>query len=230
MTVKLPTGLFVTGTDTGVGKTWATLALMEACKQSGLRVAGMKPVATGATVSADGWRNEDAVLLGRQGSVPLPYDLLNPYCFELPVSPHIAARHAGVEVELEPLAAAFTTLAGRVEMVIVEGVGGWYTPLSNTVRVAELAVRLALPVVLVVGMRLGCLNHALLSAQAIQQSGAPLLGWLASPVEQDMPCHEENLATLHRGIEAPCLGVLPYLQSCVPWQLAQALQLSWLQQ
>lgn len=230
MTVKFPRGMFVTGTDTGVGKTWATLALMEACKQSGLRVAGMKPVATGATVSADGWRNEDAVLLGRQCSVPLPYDLINPYCLELPVSPHIAAKHAGVEVELEQLVAAFTALTGHADMVIVEGVGGWYTPLSDSARVVELAARFALPVVLVVGMRLGCLNHALLSAQAIQQSGVPLLGWLASPVEQGMLCYEENLATLRRGIEAPCLGVLPHLQSCVPRQLAQALQLSWLQQ
>ena len=215
-------GWFITGTDTGVGKTWASLAIMHRLKQSGLSVAGMKPVASGAEATPEGLRNEDALLLQGNASVTLPYQLVNPYCFLPPVSPHIAARTTG-DIDFSVILHAFQELSRRVDRVVVEGVGGWYAPLSERHTVASLALVLALPVVLVVGMRLGCLNHALLSAQAIQDSGLLLKGWVASPIDVTMDAYADNLATLTDRLDAPCLGELPHLKEPQPALLAQGL-------
>ena len=175
-----PAGYFITGTDTGIGKTVVTLGLMRWLQDRGRRVAAMKPVASGCERTPQGLRNEDALQLQQQASMPLDYDVVNPYAFEPPIAPHIAASQAGVQIELDIIRQGVRLLAEHADLVCVEGVGGWLVPLNGEESVADLAVSLGLGVVLVVGMRLGCLNHALLTAQAIQASGASLAGWVAN--------------------------------------------------
>jgi len=206
-------GIFVTGTDTGVGKSWISAGLMAALQQRGLTVLGMKPVASGCEQTPDGLRNEDALLLQRQGSHPVDYDLLNPYAFAPPIAPHVAAAQAGVRIDLERIEANYQQLAAVADVVVVEGAGGWRVPLNERDTMADLAARLGLEVVLVVGLRLGCINHALLSVESIIHRGIPLSGWVANTLEPAMPVLADNLATLRRHIEAPLLGVVPYLAS-----------------
>ena len=177
---------FVTGTDTACGKTAVSLGLMWALQQRGLRALGMKPVASGSRVTAEGLRNDDALRLQAQGSWPLPYAAVNPYPFEPPIAPHIAAQQAGLEIELARLRRAYRELAAAADAVIVEGVGGWHVPLGPATAIADLVRELDLPVLLVVGLRLGCLNHALLSVESILGSAVPLAGWVATQVERDM--------------------------------------------
>ncbi len=219
-------GLFITGTDTEIGKTEVTLGLMSALQQRGQRVLGMKPVAAGCAVTADGLRNEDALRIQAQGSLPVAYARINPYAFAPPIAPHIAAAQAGVEIALAPIQAAYQRLAVQTDWVIVEGVGGWRVPLGPELTLADLPRALALPVLLVVGLRLGCLNHALLSAEAIQASGLPLAGWIANGVDPAMAAAEDNLATLRARLPAPCLGVIPWLQRPTPVQVADHLRQS----
>jgi dethiobiotin synthetase len=203
-------GFYVTGTDTGIGKTLASSALLHALHARGLRAVGMKPVASGCEATADGWRNEDALAL-RAASDPTPaYADINPYALPLPLAPELAARDAGVEVELAPLLAAHARLQALAPQVVVEGVGGWEAPLSGSLRQADLVRALGLPVVLVVGLRLGCLNHAILSARAIAADGFPLLGWIGNAIDPDMACREEQRAMLQARLAAPCLGWLPH--------------------
>ncbi|MBO9661958.1 dethiobiotin synthase [Dokdonella sp.] len=203
-------GVFVTGTDTGIGKTYASVALLASLRARGLRAVGMKPVASGCRVTPQGLRNEDTEAL-IAASEPAPtYADGNPYAFEPAIAPHIAAREAGVEIELAPLRAAYARLARSADRVVVEGVGGWLAPLSETLMQADLARALELPVILVVGLRLGCLNHALLSARAIRADGCTLLGWIANHIDPHMARAEENLATLRARLAAPLLGVLDH--------------------
>jgi dethiobiotin synthetase len=203
-------GCFVTGTDTGIGKTLASSALLHALHARGLRAVGMKPVASGCEATADGWRNEDALAL-QAASDPTPaYADINPYALPLPLAPELAARDAGVEVELAPLLAAHARLRALAPRVVVEGVGGWEAPLSASLRQADLVRALRLPVVLVVGLRLGCLNHAILSARAIAADGVPLLGWIGNAIDPGMACREEQRAMLQARIAAPCIGWLPH--------------------
>jgi dethiobiotin synthetase len=204
------TGFFITGTDTGVGKTWATLCLMSVLQRRGLQVAAMKPVATGAVFNEDRWVNEDALALQRAASMALPYASVNPYLFEPPVSPHIAAELTGRPIDLAPIVRAFRELHERADWVLVEGVGGWKTPLSPREKVADLAEALGLPVILVVGLRLGCLNHALLTHEAIEASGVHFVGWIANHVARDFPHAAENIQTLDTALGFPPLAVLPY--------------------
>ncbi|WP_338073143.1 dethiobiotin synthase [Halochromatium salexigens] len=217
-------GLFVTGTDTEIGKTEVTLGLMSALQQRGLRVLGMKPVAAGCAMTADGLRNEDARRIQAQGSRPVAYAQINPCAFAPPIAPHIAAAQAGVEIALAPIQAAYQGLAAQADWVIVEGVGGWRVPLGPELTLADLPRALELPVLLVVGLRLGCLNHALLSAEAIHTSGLPLAGWIANGVDPAMAAAEDNLATLHARLPAPCMGVVPYLKRPTPERVAEHLQ------
>lgn len=203
-------GIFVTGTDTGIGKTWISLALITAFQARGLATIGMKPVAAGCESTADGLRNDDALRLQRAGSVSLPYEWINPFAYEPPVSPHAAAAAVGRPIDLAAIALAYAHLAGQADEVVVEGVGGWYAPLGEAITVADLAGRLALPVVLVVGMRLGCLNHALLTARAIQADGLTLAGWVANQVDPAMAALDQNVAYLRAHLGAPLLGVVPY--------------------
>jgi dethiobiotin synthetase len=204
-------GVFVTGTDTGVGKTHASCVLLGALRARGLRAAGMKPVASGCRETPAGLRNEDAEAL-IAASAPVPsYDDCNPYAFAPPIAPHIAARASGIDVRLEAMIAAHARLAQGTDRVVIEGVGGWMAPLSETLMQADLVRALDVPVILVVGLRLGCISHALLSARAIAADGATLIGWIANRIDPDMAEVDANLATMRARIGAPLLGVLDHV-------------------
>lgn len=205
------TGLFVTGTDTDCGKTEVALGLMAAWQARGRRVLGMKPVASGCAWTPAGLRNADAERLQAQGSLPVPYAWVNPYTFSPPIAPHIAAERAGTRIALETVRAAYAELAATADLVLVEGIGGWRVPLGPELFVADLAKALDVPVVLVVGLKLGCLNHGLLTAAAIRADGQRLIGWVANRVDPEMAAVDDNVATLTAAIDAPCLGVVPWL-------------------
>jgi dethiobiotin synthetase len=203
-------GYFITGTDTGVGKTRVSVALLHRLQQQGLRVAGMKPVAAGCEETVTGLRNEDALALQAASSVTLPYETLNPYALAPAIAPHLAARDAGIVIELDRILAAYRTIAAQVDSVVVEGAGGWRVPLNDDQDMSDLAVALGLPVVLVVDIRLGCINHALLSAQAIAARGLPLAGWVANHAHGDYARSADNIASIEARIGTPLLGVIPY--------------------
>jgi len=203
-------GFFITGTDTGAGKTWVTAALMRFLQAEGWSVVGMKPVACGCFRQDGGWRNEDALLLQELATLRVDYAKLNIYAFDPPVSPHLAARLAGRIVRLDEIVRQCRELERLADGVLVEGVGGWEAPLNDGERVSHLAKALKLPVILVVGLRLGCLNHALLSHDAIVRSGVPYAGWVANGVDADFSCLEENIETLKSSLSIPCLGVVPH--------------------
>ena len=204
--------LFVTGTDTGVGKTLAACALLHRLRARGLRALGMKPIAAGVEPSPEGPANADVIALRRASSWPAPMEQVNPYCFEPPIAPHVAAREAGVHIELAPFRLAFETLRAAADAVVVEGVGGFLVPLNDREDAGHLAVALELPVVLVVGMRLGCLNHALLTQQAIAARSLRLAGWIANSIDPGMARFDENLQALRERIAAPLLGTIPFHQ------------------
>ncbi|HEX9181119.1 MAG TPA: dethiobiotin synthase [Burkholderiales bacterium] len=202
-------GLFVTGTDTGVGKTLVACALLHALAKQGLRVVGMKPVAAGR--ESDG-SFLDVESLVAASNVSAPREWINPYAFEPPIAPHIAAARAGVRIEHAVILSAWRELSGLVDAVVVEGAGGFLVPLDEGESMAGLARELSLPVVLVVGMRLGCLNHALLTAEAIAGRGLTFAGWVANRTDPAMEAFDENLSTLRARLPAPLLGVIPHLQ------------------
>jgi dethiobiotin synthetase len=202
--------LFVTGTDTGIGKTRVGVALLRALRARGVRACGMKPVASGCEATVDGLRNEDALALIAASDPAPAYPTCNPYAFAPPIAPHLAAHAVGGEIVLAPIRAAFDELRARADRVVVEGVGGWMAPLSDCLMQADLARALDLDVVLVVGLRLGCINHALLSARAIEADGCRLAGWIANRVDPSMAVADENIATLRARIRAPLLGVLEH--------------------
>ncbi|HEU4664207.1 MAG TPA: dethiobiotin synthase [Dokdonella sp.] len=203
-------GLFVTGTDTGVGKTYASVALLRALRARGSLASGMKPVASGCEATPHGLRNEDALALIAASDPRPDYPTCNPFAFEPPIAPHLAARAVGIEVRLAPIRAAYEDLRARADRIVVEGVGGWMAPLSDHLMQADLARALGLDVVLVVGLRLGCINHALLSARAIAADGGRLAGWIANRIDPMMAVVEGNIATLRARIDAPLLGVLDH--------------------
>lgn len=217
--------LYVTGTDTGIGKTWVSCALLHALRGSGRRAVGMKPVASGSDWIDGGWKNADALALQAAGMPGLAYADINPFAFQHPIAPELAAQDMGQEVELPPILAAHARLAAQAEALVVEGVGGWAAPLSFSLMQADLVRALELSVVLVVGLRLGCLSHALLSARTILADGLPLAGWIASHVDPAMERVEDNLAMLRERMPAPCWGVLPHAQHPDPVQLASRLRI-----
>ena len=198
----------VTGTDTGVGKTLVSCALLHGLAAQGKRVAGFKPVAAG--VDADGM-DDDAKALLAASNIPLNYELVNPYCLREAIAPHIAARRENVRIELPRIVAAYRELAAQVDIVIVEGAGGFLVPLNDTQNTADLAKMLDIPVILVVGMRLGCLNHAMLTIEAINTRGLSLAGWVANELDNKMSVLQENIAALRERIAAPLLGIVPYM-------------------
>jgi dethiobiotin synthetase len=216
-------GLFVTGTDTGVGKTLVAAGLVHALRARGLRVAGMKPVASGSVVTPEGLRNEDALALQGAASRPWPYETVNPYAFEPAIAPHIAAAEAGVTVDLAVIERAYRTLAAESDVVVVEGAGGFLVPLGPGLSFADLPLRLDLEVVLVVGLRLGCLNHAFLTAEAIEARGLALAGWVGSQLDPGYLRLAENLAALKAGLPTSCLGVIPPLNPPDPAAAAACL-------
>lgn len=204
---------FVTGTDTGCGKTLVTLSLMERLRREGGQVAGMKPVAAGAATTAEGLRNEDALAIQARCSRKLPYELINPCCLKEAAAPHLAAATEGREIDITDIVKAAQQLRREVDHLVVEGAGGWRVPLGNQDDMASLARDLDMPVVLVVGLKLGCLNHALLSMESILASGCSLAGWVANSLEAEMPFEPGNIATLQKRIPAPLLGHIPWQAS-----------------
>lgn len=218
-------GYFITGTDTGVGKSWCSAALMVKLKQQGMTVAGMKPVASGCKNSAEGLRNDDALLLQAHSSIVLPYKTINPFAYEPPIVPYMAAQHAGRPIHTDIIRDDFLRIAEQVDQVIAEGVGGWRVPLSESETVADLAKALGLPVILVVGLRLGCINHALLTAEAICNDGCELVGWIANTLERNMTEQAAAIETLETQLEAPLMGVLPYMDEYSAVDIAAALTL-----
>ena len=215
--------VYVTGTDTGIGKTVASSALLHALRLRGLRAVGMKPLASGCEHTAAGWRNEDALAL-QAASNPRPeYADLNPYALPLPLAPELAARDAGVTVELGTIRAAYARLQAQADAVVVEGVGGWAAPLSASIDQADVVHALDLPVVMVVGLRLGCLNHAYLTMRAIAADGCRLAGWIGNAIDPGMARRDDNLALLAARIPAPCWGVLPHADPADPAALARLL-------
>ncbi len=198
-------GLFVTGTDTGVGKTRVAVALIHALRARGLRVAAMKPVSAGS--EAGGALNEDVTALLQAANVAADIRDVNPYAFDQPVAPHIAAAQAGVRIDLGVIVEAYSRLAAAADVVVVEGAGGWRVPLNEAEDMADLAQALGLPVVLVVGLRLGCISHALLTAESIARRQVPWAGWVGNHIDPAMACQAENLAALRARLPGPCLGV-----------------------
>ena len=204
---------FITGTDTGVGKTLVASALIHGFAQQGFKSVGMKPVAAGCRQQHNVPISQDVELLMAASNVALPMVQLNPYAFAPAIAPHIAALQAGVEIKLQVIQQAYQNLRTLADMVIVEGVGGFRVPLSDGLDTADLAESLALPVILVVGMRLGCLNHTLLTAEAIRARGLKLAGWVANQVDPGMAAFDKNLLALKQHLAAPCLGVLPWMET-----------------
>lgn len=199
---------FVTGTDTGVGKTLVSCALLHAFAAQGKRVAGLKPVAAGCD---DHDHNEDALALRAASSMQLTYGQVNPYCFPHAIAPHLAARHAGARIDFKRILTSYHELAAQADEVIVEGAGGFLVPLNEKQTGADLVKALDLPVIVVVGMRLGCLNHALLTVQAIADHQLECAGWVANVLAPEMPALQENIESLRERIAAPLLGVVPQM-------------------
>ena len=203
-------GFFITGTDTGIGKTQATIALMEEFKKQGYKVAGMKPVASGAEIKNGGPRNEDAELIQESCSESVDYGLINPFVFELPVSPHIAAEEEERNISLDEIENCYNQLAFNNDLIFVEGVGGWRVPISDDLSMVDLAKKIHLPVILVVGLKLGCLNHAVLTAEAIKNDGLNLLGWISNGVEEGYQFLDKSIETLKKTIDVTYLGHIPF--------------------
>jgi dethiobiotin synthetase len=203
-------GCFVTGTDTGVGKTLVSAALLHTLARHHRRVVGMKPVAAGLIDHRGQWVSEDVMALRAASTVTVPPELDNPVALPDAIAPHIAARRAGRSVTVAELLAAHRSLQAMADAVVVEGAGGWRVPINDHETLADLARAIGAPVVLVVGMRLGCLNHALLTAEAIRADGLPLAGWVANAVDPAMPCVQENIDALRERLGAPLLGNVPW--------------------
>ncbi|MEE8058376.1 MAG: dethiobiotin synthase [Pseudomonadales bacterium] len=203
---------FIAGTDTHVGKTLVATGILAAANAKGLSTVAMKPVAAGCEETSDGLRNDDALLLQHTMSLQLPYEQVNPVALKPAIAPHLAADQAGKRLQVSQLVGYCRgVLMQRADLVVIEGAGGWRVPLNKVETLAGLAKELNLPVILVVGVKLGCINHALLTVEAINNDRLPLAGWVANQLDADMPCYQENIMTLKSLIRAPCIGELPVL-------------------
>ncbi|MBM3108221.1 MAG: dethiobiotin synthase [Pseudomonas sp.] len=219
-------GYFIAGTDTDVGKTTVAAGLLHAAQLAGLTTLGAKPVASGCTATAKGLRNDDAMALIAQSSIKLPYEQVNPFAFEPAIAPHLAAREAGVVLSVQGLLTPMRQILEQgADFTLIEGAGGWRVPLCDQANLSDLAIALQLPVILVVGVRLGCISHALLSAEAIARDGLQLAGWVANIVDPRTSRLEENLASLAERLPAPCLGRVPKLKQASAEAVAEYLQL-----
>jgi dethiobiotin synthetase len=214
---------FVTGTDTEIGKTLVSSAMLHALGRTGVRAAGMKPVAAGAELRDGRWHNDDADALAAAATLALPPELTTPYLLREAAAPHIAAQAEGVSIDIAHIRRCFGQIAAQAEAIVVEGVGGFCVPLSDHADTADLAEQLDLPVIMVVGLRLGCINHALLTAQAIAARGLTLTGWVANRIDAEMAYADENVAAIKSRLSAPLLGIVPRL--AVPSAAAAAVHL-----
>ena len=202
---------FITGTDTGVGKTCVSLALVEILKKAGYSAGAMKPVASGCINSSDGLRNRDAMLMLAHARPGVDYQTINPYALSLPSAPVLAAQHEGVQIEAGPILESFQKMSTDTDVVVVEGVGGWHIQLNEDLWLSDIVKILNLPVIMVVGMRLGCINHAILTAEAIMGNGCWLLGWIGSQVDPAYTDYDATLEILSESLAAPMIGSVPYI-------------------
>lgn len=208
--MNLPKQFFIAGTDTDVGKTYVSVELIRSLVNKGERVAVMKPVAAGCERVQGEMKNGDALALMEASNLQQSYSEVNPFAYEQPVSPHIAAKISGSAIDLDLVFDTFQKIKGRSDSVLVEGAGGWLTPISESQSMADIAKKLDVPVILVVGIKLGCLNHAQLTARAIIEAGLPLAGWIANELDPEMPYLKDNLELLEHQIEAPLLAHISY--------------------
>ena len=206
-------GFFIAGTDTGIGKTFVSCALLQALADKGERIGAMKPIAAGCEKTPDGWQNDDALQLMQHTNIELSYQLVNPVALPPPIAPHIAIEEAGESVTIAQLTKHFEQIKDRADYFIVEGAGGWLVPLNESESMADIPKAFGLDVILVVGIRLGCINQALLTVDAIQQRGNQLAGWVANIIDPKMLMTNENILTLKDRIRAPLLGTLPYMDT-----------------
>lgn len=213
---RKPTGIFVTGTDTGVGKTLVSVSLVKALVKHGLRVSAMKPIASGSERTPAGLRNADALALAAAANVAAPYTAINPYCFEPAISPHIAAEEAGIDVDMCVIRRNYELLASGADVVVVEGAGGWYAPMSPSLAMSDLPKSLGIPVLLVVGLRLGCLSHALLTKRAIEAEGAEFAGWVANAIDPLLERRAQNLSSLEHRLGGEPLSLFPFAPDAQP--------------
>ncbi|MDV6250709.1 dethiobiotin synthase [Vibrio sp. EA2] len=204
---------FIAGTDTDVGKTVASKAILQALAAKGLNTIGYKPVAAGSEKTEQGWRNSDALHLQKAATLEVAYDDINPYALELPTSPHIAAKHENTEIKYEVLSEKLAHHKEQADIVLVEGAGGWRVPVSDTDNLSTWVQQEQLPVVLVVGIKLGCLSHALLTAEVIRADGLNLVGWVANRINPGTEHYADIIAMLEDRLEAPKLGEIPYVPS-----------------
>lgn len=219
-------GFFITGTDTEVGKTTIAAGLLHAARIAGLSTAAVKPVASGCEATESGLRNSDALALLAECSLRLDYDQVNPQAFAPAIAPHLAARQAGVVLDAASLVSAVRLVLDlKADLTVVEGAGGWRVPLSGKAALSDVAIGLGLPVILVVGVRLGCINHALLSAEAILADGLRLAGWVANEVDPRAACMDEVIATLEERLPAPCIGRVPWLKDASVAAVAASVRL-----
>ena len=204
-------GFFITGTDTDVGKTWVTAALLQVLNEQGLKTVAMKPVASGCQRIDRQLRNADALCLMQHMNISADYQEVNPFSFEPAIAPHIAAKQAGEIIELDKIQQTAERLAERADVILIEGVGGWAVPLNATQAVTDLAVKLQLPIIMVVSIKLGCINHALLTEQSIRASGLPIFGWVANMCDGSDLFLDENITALQQRLECPMLAKIPLL-------------------
>ncbi|MFD1260268.1 dethiobiotin synthase [Entomomonas asaccharolytica] len=218
---------FITGTDTEIGKTTIACGLLAAAKAKGLTTAAVKPVASGCEKTLEGLRNEDALALWEQCSTPLEYSEINPLAFQPAIAPHIAAQEAKVNLSITNLLpTVLATLKKAADFNVIEGAGGWRVPLNDNEYLSDLAKNLKIPVVLVVGIRLGCVNHALLTKQAIEQDGLQVIAWVANIIDANTSRLDENIQTLHTHLALPCLGVVPYIDNIHAEQVSSHLDIN----
>ncbi|GAB4392336.1 MAG: dethiobiotin synthase [Gammaproteobacteria bacterium] len=226
----MPFIMFITGTDTEIGKTFVSQQLLSFFKQKGLSTVALKPVSAGCQLTPAGWRNEDALALQQAATCLLPYEQVNPIALRIPVSPHLAAKAENTNVTAEDLyRLSLPVLHQEVDVIIIEGAGGWFAPINEYQTLADYVKLLRCPVLLVVGMKLGCLNHTLLTVNAIRQQGIKLIGWVANCVTSDMLMLEENIKTLEQKQFAPLLATIPYIiqpsqQPVITWNEKQLLR------
>jgi dethiobiotin synthetase len=221
--------VFITGTDTGIGKTFYSQLLLQSLNAAGMRTAAMKPLASGAELYDGKLRNADALVLQQTANTVFPYARCNPYCFAPPIAPHLAARQAAVRIEFDVIQQAYEQLLKQADFTVVEGVGGWLVPMDQQHTIADLVQAMRLPVILVVGMRLGCINHALLTAENIRRRGIPLIGWVANVIEPGMLYLQENVEAIAQRIAAPLLDVIDFINQPEQIEAQPRLNIKWLE-
>jgi dethiobiotin synthetase len=221
--------VFITGTDTEVGKTFYSRLLLRSLSAHGLHTAAMKPLASGAQMQNGKLRNNDALLLQQAATTSFSYELCNPYCFEAAIAPHLAAKQVGVRIDSNLILHAYEQLKQQADITLVEGVGGWMVPVDDDQTVADLVQLMRLPVILVVAMRLGCINHALLTAENIKMRGLALLGWVANVIEPEMSHLDENIESIAQRIHAPLLDVIEFINNPDTDEPNRQLNIKWLE-